>query len=74
MHIYWSTLYCIAELHLLEFHRNAPKNVWWQATISCHYWGLRLIGRVMSAKTNTHAEARHMVRQDLWRTHDVWRV
>jgi hypothetical protein len=25
------------------------------------------------AKTDSYAETKHMVRQDPWRTHDVWR-
>lgn len=32
------------------------------------------IGRVMSAERDTHAELRHMQRQDKWRAYDVWRT
>ena len=39
----------------------------------CHFCGLGLIGRVMSIEADTDGEARHVLRQDLWRTHDVWR-
>jgi hypothetical protein len=27
----------------------------------------------MSIEADTDGEARHVLRQDLWRTHDVWR-
>ena len=30
-------------------------------------------GRVMSAETVAQTDARHLLRQDPWRTHDVWR-
>ena len=38
----------------------------------CHC-KLQTIGRVMTAETDWHAEARDVVRQDSWRTHDVLR-
>ena len=36
------------------------KNVWWCAAVSCRFIRLRLMGRVMSAETDMHAEARPM--------------
>jgi hypothetical protein len=70
--MYWSTLHCIVELHLWGLHRNMPKTFWWSAAVTCFH-RLWLIGRVMWAETYTYAEANHVFRQDLWRTHDVWR-
>jgi hypothetical protein len=32
-----------------------------------------LIGRMSSAVTDAHAAARSVVRQNTWRTRDVWR-
>ena len=40
---------------------------------SCHFYALRPIGRVMPADSDSRAEVRHMVRQDPWKTCDVWR-
>jgi hypothetical protein len=34
------------------------KSFWWYVSASCCFQGLRLIGRVMSAETDAHAEAR----------------
>ena len=67
-HMYWSALHCMAELHLSGLHREkCTKNV-----LVVYYSFLSLlrtlIGRVMSAETDSCAE-----RQDPWRTHDVWR-
>ena len=70
----WSILHFIIELHLSGLHReNASKNFWWCAAVSCCFFGLWLIGRVMSAETDTHAEGKQVLRQGPWRTHDVWR-
>jgi hypothetical protein len=52
--------------------RETPKNFWWCAAVSCCFLGLGLIGRVMSAETNARAEERLVLRQDTWRTRDVW--
>ena len=32
-----------------------------------------MIERLMTAKSDSDAEARHLARQDTWRTHEVWR-
>ena len=40
---------------------------------SCWFQGLWPIGRVISADTDSPAELRHMVGQDLWSIHDDWR-
>jgi hypothetical protein len=40
-----------------SIERNAPKNFWWCVGVSCHFWELGWIGRVMSAE-DSHAEAR----------------
>jgi hypothetical protein len=51
-----STLQCVVELAI---ERNAPKDSGC-AAVSCCFKGLGLISRVMSAETNTRAEARPM--------------
>ena len=38
--------------------RNAPKNFWWYAAVSCCSLELGLIDRVVSAETDTHAKAK----------------
>lgn len=55
-----SALHGIAELLFFQdfIDRNSPKNFWWCVAVSYHFHGLRLIGRVMSAETDTCAEAR----------------
>jgi hypothetical protein len=64
-HMYWFTLHCVVELHLSELHREKySKNFWWCAAVSCHFHGFRLIGRVMSAETDTCAEIRPV--EDTW--------
>jgi hypothetical protein len=40
------------------------KTLWWYVLASCHFLGLRQIGRVMSAETDSHVEARSM--EDMW--------
>jgi hypothetical protein len=43
---------------------------------SCHFFRLKLIGRVMSAETDSYEvllSQAHMLRKDPWKTHDVWR-
>jgi hypothetical protein len=57
----------------LHTENLTKKTFWWYAKISCHFPGLRLIVRVMSAETDAFAEARHVLRQDTWKTCDVWR-
>lgn len=56
------------ELHLLRHHREKPTE---KLLVVCQgfFYGFRLIGRVTSAKTDTHTEVRHVLRQDQWRTH-----
>ena len=54
--------------------RNTPKIFWQCAAVSGYFCRLGLIGRVMSARTVSLAEVRHMVKQGPWRTCDVWRV
>ena len=44
--------------------RNSPKNLWGCSTDSCHFCILRLIGLVMSAETDSCAEAAYMLMQD----------
>ena len=41
--------------------------------VSCSFCGLGLVGRVMSAETDSHAGARQVLRQDPWRISDVCR-
>ena len=38
--------------------RNTPKSFWWFAAVLCCFCRLGLIGRVMSAETDSYAEAR----------------
>ena len=60
--MYWSTLQCIVELHLSGLHRE--KHTKKLVVVCCNFFlslGLWLIGRVMSAETDSHVEARHMV-------------
>ena len=46
--------------HLAEVDigKSTPKNFWWCAAVSCCFLEFRLIGRVMSAETDTCAEGR----------------
>ena len=39
--------------------------------VVCNFFGL--IGRVTSAETDSYAEARHLLRQDPWRTGGILR-
>jgi hypothetical protein len=58
-HMYWPALHCIVgPIYQDSIERNAPKNFCWCAEASCHFLRLRLIGRVMSAETDSHGEAR----------------
>jgi hypothetical protein len=69
-HMCWFVLNFVVELHLLELHRekhtnqptNQPTNKQKKLLVtdvaSCCFLGLRLIGRVMSAVTDSCAEAR----------------
>ena len=64
-HIYWFALYCVVELHLLGLHREKYiKNL----LVMCYTFLLLLwtplIGRVMSAETDIHAETRHAADSD----------
>jgi hypothetical protein len=53
-----------------ETHKKTSGGV---LVASCCFCGLGPISRVMSAETDSWAEARHLVMQDPWRTCDVWR-
>ena len=61
-----STLQCVVELAI---ERNAPKDSGC-AAVSCCFKGLGLISRVMSAETDTRAEARPMEDSDVWSSKD----
>ena len=66
--MWWPSLCWVVKPHLSELHREkTDQRKWWYAVASCHFWVLGSIGRVMLAET------RHVMRQDLWRTHDIWR-
>ena len=57
----WFTLHCVVELHLLGLHREKhTKQLLVVCVVSCCFCKLGLICRVMSAETDTHAEARPM--------------
>jgi hypothetical protein len=72
--MYWSTLHCVVELHLPGLHKErCAKNLLVVCWTFLMLLRTQLIGRVMSAETDTRAEARHVPRQDLCRTLDVWR-
>ena len=63
--MYWPTLHFIVELPLSELHREKlAKHFRLCAAVPSCFLRLRLIGRVMSAETNTRAKARHVLRQD----------
>jgi len=80
--MYWSAVHYIVDLHLSGLHREKhTKNL-----LECCVFLLHLhtqadgqndvsCDRVMWRfdKLDSHAEARLVVRQDLWRTHDAWR-
>ena len=51
----------------------APKNFWWCTGASDCFLRLGMIGRLIKAKSDSDAEAKHLARQDAWRTHEVWR-
>ena len=74
-HLYWSPSHFFLHLHLSELHRVklSKKNFWWHAVL-CFllFWGLQPISRVMSAETDSRAEARHTVRQNSGRTCNDW--
>jgi hypothetical protein len=61
-HMYWSALHSVVELHLPGCHREkcAKKLL----VVCCSFLPL----------LQTWADWMHMLRQDLWRTHDIWRV
>jgi hypothetical protein len=67
-HIYLCTIHFIVELILSGLRREKwAKNLSQYAASSCSFFGLQSIGRVMSAETDSHAEARTLVRQDPWK-------
>ena len=59
--MYWSTLHCIVELHLLGHHRE--KQTEKLLVVCCSFLLLlrTLIGRVMSAETDSSACGGHMM-------------
>ena len=68
-HMYCSALHCIVKLHLLGLHgeKHAKKLL----VVCCSFFPFpqtRVIGRMISA------EARQLLVQDPWRTHDVWKA
>jgi hypothetical protein len=75
--MYLFALHYVAVFHLWGLHREKhikKKNFWSCDVVSYLFIGLGLIGRVISAETDARTEARPMLKQDPWRTHDVWRV
>ena len=58
--MYWSALHCVVGLHLSRFHRekHIKKLLVMCLSVSCHFLGLRLMDRVMSAERDASAEAR----------------
>jgi hypothetical protein len=60
-HMYWFALHYIVELHLSGLLREKhTKKILVVFSISYRFRGLGLIGRGMSAETDSHAEARPM--------------
>jgi hypothetical protein len=56
--MHWPTFHCVVELHLSgSIERNAPTNFWWCAAV---FLSLGLIGRVISAETDAHSEAKYV--------------
>lgn len=73
-HMYWSTLQCIVELHLLVLHREkCTKNLLVLLQISCCSYRFGMIDKMVSTETDSHTETRHVIRQDPWRTHNIWK-
>ena len=65
--MYWSALHCVAELHLSGCHREThQKSFGGLQWLFCHFLGVQLIVRVMSAETDIHAKTKPMLKQDLW--------
>jgi len=59
--MYWSALYRVVELYLSglsESEKRTKKTFCCCAAVSCCFCELGLIGRVMSAETDSSAEAR----------------
>ena len=70
----WSTLHCVVDLHLLTLHREkCTKNLLVMAGGFLPLLPTWSLSRAISAETDSCAEVRHTVRQDPWRTCDVWR-
>jgi hypothetical protein len=44
-----------------SIERNASKNFWWCAAVSCCFHRLGLMGRMISAETDARVEAKHMM-------------
>ena len=58
----------------MEIQREkGSKKFWWCTGAYCCFLRLRMIGKLMTAKSDSDAEVRHLARQDAWRTHEVWR-
>lgn len=63
----WSSLHSLVKLHFQDsIEKNMPKNFF--LVVFCR---LGLIGKVIFAETDAPAEARWVLRQDMWRTFDV---
>jgi hypothetical protein len=68
-----SDTHVLACLTLLGLHREkCTNNLWRCALASCCFRGLEPIGTVIAAEIDAHDEARPVVRQDPWRTGDIW--
>ena len=82
-HMYWSALHCVVELHLSGLHRekHTKKTPGGVLVASCCFCGLRPLGRVVSANTDSCGVLLRQTRvprqdtstrQDQGRTRDVW--
>jgi hypothetical protein len=50
---------------MLRLHREkCTKNLWWCVAVSSCFFGLELIGRIMSVYINAHAKTKHVLRKD----------
>jgi len=63
-HMYWSSLHCLVELYFLGLHREKQKKKpsGGVPRLLCHFQGLTLIGRVMSAERDAYEKARQGLR------------
>lgn len=70
------TLHCWALFVGTPQRETTPKRFWWCAAASCRFLGLGLMGGVTSAEMGSRRvllRQTHGLRQDQWRTHDIWR-